>query len=154
MSTTETKPTEAAIVRYDGQEFSIDRTVAESDSHLRAALAGVYPSLATAAFSRATENGRLVVTATKTAGTKGAALDVAARLAASGEHVNPAIRVATRVSTLLATGAIHPARFARLEQTMRRAAERGSREHSVISTTLSRLRSAAPNSASGPVELL
>ena len=154
MSTNETKPTEPAIVRYDGQEFSIDRTVAESDSHLRAALAGVYPSLATAAFSRATENGRLVVTATKTAGTKGAALDVAARLAASGEHVNPAIRVATRVSTLLATGTIHPARFARLEQTMRRAAERGSKEQSVISTTLLRLRSAAPDSASGPVELL
>ena len=80
MSTTETKPKEPAIVRYDGQEFSIDRTVAESDSHLRAALAGVYPSLATAAFSRATENGRLVVTATKTAGTKGAPGDVAARL--------------------------------------------------------------------------
>ena len=154
MSTTDTKPAETAIVRYDGQEFAIDRTVAESDSHLRAALAGVYPSLATAAFSRTTENGRLVVTATKTAGTKGAAADVLERLTHSGEHVNPAIRVATRVSTLLATGAMHPARFARLEKTMHRAAERGSRERSVISQTLTRLRSAAPEPSRAPVELL
>ncbi len=154
MSTNESKPTETATVRYDGQEFAIDRTVAESDSHLRAALAAVYPSLATAAFSRTTENGKLVVTATKTAGTKGAAASVLERLERAGEHVNPAIRVATRVSTLLATGALHPARFARLERTMRRAGERGSREKTVISNTLSRLRSAAPDSARGPVGLL
>ncbi len=67
---TETNDT-TATVRYDGQEFSIDKTVAESDSLLRSALAGVYPSLATAAFSRTTEDGRLIVSATKTAGTKG-----------------------------------------------------------------------------------
>lgn len=154
MSTTETKPTEPAIVRYDGQEFSIDRTVAESDSHLRAALAGVYPSLATAAFSRATENGRLVVTATKTAGTKGAPGDVAARLASSRAHVNPAIRVACRVSALLATGALHPMRFARLESTMLRAAKRGSHERSDILAALGRLRSAQPEASHDPVKLL
>ena len=154
MSTTDTKPAETATVRYDGQEFAIDRTVAESDSHLRAALAAVYPNLATAAFSRTTENGKLIVTATKTAGTKGAAASVLERLERAGEHVNPAIRVATRVSTLLATGAMHPARFARLERTMQRAAERGNRERSVISQTLARLRSAAPEPSHAPVELL
>lgn len=154
MSTNETKPTEAAIVRYDGQEFSIDRTVAESDSHLRAALSGVYPSLATAAFSRATENGRLVVTATKTAGTKGAALDVAARLAASGEHVNPAVRAATRIAALLATDRMHPAGFARLERLIERASRRGSIEKQTISAVLGRLRAGRPEPSTDGANLL
>jgi hypothetical protein len=49
---------------------------------------------------------------------------------------------------------MHPARFARLERTMIRAAERGSRERSVISQTLARLRSAAPEPSRAPVDLL
>lgn len=154
MSTSETKPAETAIVRYDGQEFSIDRAVAESDSHLRAALAAVYPSLATAAFSRTTENGRLVVTATKTAGTKGATGEVIRRLACAPEHVNPAVRAATRVASLLATGRIDPVRFARLERPLERAARRGNQERSTISAALSRLRSAAPARSTGQTTLL
>ena len=149
---TETNDT-IATVRYDGQEFSIDKTVAESDSLLRAALAGVYPSLATAAFSRTTEDGRLIVSATKTAGTKGGDAPLE-RLRAARERVNPAVRVATKVSALIATGQLTPQRFVRLGPTMSRAAKRGSLEAEAIRETAKRLKDAEPEPSVSRVGLL
>jgi len=129
MSTT---PNETAVVRYDGQEFSIDSTVAASDSLLRSALAAVYPGLATAAFTRTQENGRLVVTAAKTAGTKGGPDEVARRLVAAREHVNPAVRAASAVARLFAAEQMNPSYFARLERALLRAASQGLAEREKI----------------------
>ncbi len=76
------------------------------------------------------------------------------RLRAARERVNPAVRVATKVSALIATGQLTPQRFVRLGPTMSRAAKRGSLEAEAIRETAKRLKGAEPEPSVSRVGLL
>lgn len=76
------------------------------------------------------------------------------RLQQARERVNPAIRVATRVSALIATGQLMPQRFVRLGPTLARAARHGANEAQEIRDTAKRLLEAPPEPSVSRVGLL
>jgi hypothetical protein len=85
-------------ISADGAEFEITDDVARDDRHLSEALAPFYPELANAEINRSEEDGKLIVTVTKRAGTKGAGVsDVIIALRAAPEEINPALVLQRRL---------------------------------------------------------
>ncbi|HEX2915977.1 MAG TPA: hypothetical protein VH186_34765 [Chloroflexia bacterium] len=60
-----------AILKFEGQEISIDDRMAQNDKMLLEFVATFSPELANATITRKKEGDRLVVTLTKRAGPKG-----------------------------------------------------------------------------------
>ena len=61
-----------ATIKIDGQTIQLEDTTANSDEQLRMALTPFFPDAANSTFDRKQENGTLVVSVVKKAGTKGA----------------------------------------------------------------------------------
>jgi hypothetical protein len=76
-----------AIIKIDGQNIPMEDEVAKDDSRVKMALAQFYPDAANARITRTTENGQMVVSIVKQAGTKGALAPASAPAAASSQQL-------------------------------------------------------------------
>lgn len=132
-------------ISTDGVEFEIADDVARDDRHLREALAPFYPELANAEINRSEEDGKLIVTVTKRAGTKGAgASDVLVALHAAPEEINPAVVLQRRLTRIEEQGRLDLRKILRLQPEIRRAVEEGERQIKEYSASLKLLREGKP----------
>lgn len=140
-----------AKIRFEGQELSIAEEVASDDAKLRAALVTVYPSISTAEIHRTREDGTLVVTAVKRAGSKGgedsAQARVLATLAAAPEHVNPAIALAHRLRLQEKAGALDVVALLGERDAIASALRTGQDDVQVVESALKALGRARPVAA-------
>lgn len=68
---TEAEAVAAAVVKIEGQEFSLPVSIAADDELLKAALSPHYPSIKNANISRETRSGQMIVSIVKRAEHKG-----------------------------------------------------------------------------------
>lgn len=137
-----------AKIRFEGQELSIAEEVASDDAKLRAALVTVYPSISTAEIHRTREDGTLVVTAVKRAGSKGADDSAQARvlaaLAAAPQYVNPAVELAHRLRLREHAGGLDVVTLLGEREALTDARRRGQEDIEAVRSALSGLKSARP----------
>ena len=67
----ETEGVTSAVVKIEGQEFSLPTSIADNDELLKAALSPHYPSIKNAQISRETRAGQMIVSIVKRAEHKG-----------------------------------------------------------------------------------
>lgn len=148
----------AKIVMPDGQSFSLEDEMAETDEGLRAALKVAYPDAANATFTR--EGGKddkpLVIKVAKKAGTKGVEggklNSIAVDLLASPEYTNEAALMAARLDQLAAGGNLDWELARQMENEIAAAAKAGSEAVDEVSTARKSLL-AADASASAMVPM-
>ena len=142
-----------AQIKIEGQTIDLEDEIAESDDLLRAALQASWPDAKTATFTRSDKRkekgGKLVVTVTKKAGTKGALIEA---LFAAPETINPAIEMSRRISRLQHAGEIGPTLIAKLMPEISAAVALGARDLSAGAAALRDL-SKAPSVASEELPL-
>lgn len=132
-------------ISSDGAEFEIADDVARDDQHLREALAPFYAELANAEINRSEEDGRLIVTVTKRAGTKGAGIsDVLLALAAAPEEINPALVLQRRLMRIEEQGKLDLGKILRLQREIRRAVDEGMKQIEEHRASLKLLREGMP----------
>ncbi|MFN7970827.1 MAG: hypothetical protein U0166_00495 [Acidobacteriota bacterium] len=129
-----------AKIRFEGQEVALADDIAQDDAKLRAALVTAWPSISTAEISRTREDGVLVVSCAKKAGSKGGGPEVAARLEAAAERVNPALVLATELRLFEARAELTPAMVLRRGPEIRRAIEQGEAAQKRVQHAVERLR--------------
>src|SRR3954451_22663590 len=83
-----------ATISLNGQTFELDDSIAGDDARLKDALAPYAPDIHTAQITRTQNGDKLLVTITKRAGTKGAALTPLTALQDAPEWINPALTLA------------------------------------------------------------
>jgi hypothetical protein len=132
-------------ISADGAEFEIADDVARDDRHLREALVPFYPELANAEINRSEEDGKLIVTVTKRAGTKGAGVsDVIIALRAAPEEINPALVLQRRLMRIEDRGKLDLRKILRLQPEIRRAVEEGMGQIKEQGASLKQLREGKP----------
>lgn len=136
-----------AIIKIsaDGAEFEITDDAARDDRHLREALAPFYPELMNAEINRLEEDGELIVTVTKRAGTKGAGVSgVLVALHAAPEEINPALVLRHRLMRLEERGKLDLRKILQLQPQIRRAVEEGTKQIKEQGASLKLLREGKP----------
>jgi hypothetical protein len=140
-----------AKIRFEGQELTLAEEVASDDAKLRAALVTVYPSLATAEIHRTREDGVLVVTAVKRAGSKGAGGSAEDRvlgaLVAAPHYVNPAVGVSHRLRLAERAGALDVVALLDERDEIHVAIQTGAADVDAVRSALSALRQSHPVSS-------
>lgn len=136
-----------AVVKIstDGTEFEIPDDIASDDQHLLEALVPFYAELANAEISRLEESGKLTVTLTKRAGTKGAGIsDVLLALVAAPEEINPALIMQHKLMRIEEQGQLGLRRILRLQPEIRRAIDEGMKQIREQSASLKLLKEGKP----------
>lgn len=132
-------------ISSDGAEFEIADDVARDDRHLREALTPFYAELANAEINRSEEDGKLIVTVTKRAGTKGAGVsDVLHALSAAPEEINPALALQRQLMRLEEQGKLDLRKILRLQPDIRRAVDEGMKQIKEHNASLKLLREGTP----------
>lgn len=129
-----------AKIRFEGQEVALADDIAQDDVKLRAALVTAWPSISTAEISRTREDGVLVVSCAKKAGSKGGEREVATRLDSAPERINPALLLATELRLFEARSHLTPAMLLRRAPQIRSAITHGEAQQKRVSDALERLR--------------
>ncbi|MFN7976365.1 MAG: hypothetical protein U0166_29205 [Acidobacteriota bacterium] len=128
-----------AKVRFEGQEVALAEDLASDDTKLRAALVTAWPSISTAEISRTREDGVLVVSCARKAGTKGGTDEVASRLAEAPETVNPAVLLAADLRLRERRGQLTPAALVREASRIRAAIAGGEADQERVRKVVDRL---------------
>lgn len=129
-----------AKIRYEGQEVSLPETIAADDTTLRAALCTVWPSITTAEISRTREDGTLIVSCAKKAGSKGGCAEVAAQLAAAPERRNSAVPLAEELLELTRLQQLSPQMLAGHWKKIVTAIKRGSDYREAVNKVVNKLK--------------
>lgn len=129
-----------AKIRFEGQQVDLADDIAQDDSKLRAALVTAWPSISTAEITRTREDGVLVVSCAKKAGAKGGGLEVARRLEAAPETINPALLLAADLRLREARGTLTPAELVRASGEIGKALAKGNEDLKTVRVVVDRLR--------------
>ncbi len=126
-----------AKIKYEGQEVSLPEEIAADDSKLKAALVTVWPSISTSTIERTREDGMLVVTCTRKAGTKGSlTLDIIGRLQKAPQNRNPAVQLATKLQAIQQNGQLTPKVLGSFGKRIHKAITQGEKHRAQINQTI------------------
>jgi hypothetical protein len=132
-------------ITTDGSEFEVADEIARDDQRLREALTPFYPELANAEITRSEQEGKLIVTMVKRAGTKGSGFaDVLAVLRDSPEEFNPALVLQHKMSQMEKEGKLDLRKILRMQPEIRFAVNEGMKQIEAQRETLKLLREGKP----------
>ncbi|MGE0127570.1 MAG: hypothetical protein AB7U82_05785 [Blastocatellales bacterium] len=135
-------------ISTDGTEFELKDDIARDDQRLREALTPFYPEMANAEITRSEQDGRLVVTMAKRAGTKGfSRADVLTVLRNAAEMVNPAVLMQDKLRRMEERGELDVQKLMRLQPGIRRAMNDGQKQIKEVKASLKLLADAKPVAA-------
>ena len=135
-------------ISTDGVEFDVKDDIARDDQRLREALTPFYPEMANAEITRSEQDGKLIVTMAKRAGTKGfSRLDVLTVLRNAMETVNPAVLMQDKLQQLEEGGELDVRKLMRLQPEIRRAMNDGQKQIEEVKASLKLLGDAQPVAA-------
>ena len=124
-------------ISTDGTEFELKDDVARDDQRLREALTPFYPEMANAEITRSEQDGRLIVTMAKRAGTKGfSRADVLTMLRNAMETVNPAVLMQDKLRRMEERGELNVRILMRLQPEIRRAMNDGQKQIEEVKASL------------------
>ncbi len=124
-------------ISTDGVEFEVKDDIARDDQRLREALTPFYPEMANAEITRSEQDGRLIVTMAKRAGTKGfSRSDVLTVLRNAVETVNPAVLMQDELRRMEERGELDVRKLMRLQPEIRRAMNDGQRQIEEVKASL------------------
>ncbi len=132
-------------ITTDGSEFEVADEIARNDQKLQEALTPFYPELANAEITRSEQEGRLIVTMVKRAGTKGNGFtDVLAVLRDSPEEFNPALVLQHKMIQMQKEGKLDLRKILRMQPEIRFAVNEGMKQIEAQRETLKLLREGKP----------
>lgn len=141
-----------ALIKIDGAEMPLDDAIAKDDATLKQALAPFYPGVANSDIKRATENGQMVVTIVKRAGSKGGFVPIIEALKAAPEHINPGILLAYDLRRRESAGSLDLPAIMELGGVVEKAVKVGGQEEEQVEKALALLHKAPPSaSTSRPI---
>ena len=116
-------------ISTDGTEFEVKDDIARDDQRLREALTPFYPEMANAEITRAEQDGKLIVTMAKRAGTKGFnRSDVLTVLRSAMETVNPAVLMQDKLRQMEERGELDVRKLMRMQPEIRQAMNDGKKQ--------------------------
>jgi hypothetical protein len=142
--------TKMALIKIstDGTEFEVKDDIARDDQRLREALTPFYPEMANAEITRSEQDGRLIVTMAKRAGTKGFSRShVLTVLQNAMETVNPAVLMQDRLRRMEERGELDVRKLMRMQPEIRRAMNDGQKQIEEMKASLKLLGDAQPVAA-------
>ena len=137
-----------ALIKIDGTEMPLDDEIAKDDETLKKALSPFYPGAANSDIKRTTENGQMVVTVVKRAGSKGGDIPIIEALKAAPEHINPAIKLANELQRKESAGALEITEIMEMTRVVEQAINTGRKEEGQVEKALALLHKAPPCASS------
>jgi hypothetical protein len=136
-----------ALIKIDGSELPLDDAIASDDAMLKQALTPYYPGVANSDIKRTTENGQMIVTVVKRAGSKGGYVPIIESLRSAPPHVNPAVKLAAEIQREEEAGGNDPLRIIERSAEIERAIAASEAEEQEVFRMLKVLKSAGPVSS-------
>lgn len=137
-----------AILKFEGQSLEIPDQMATNEKALLEFVATFSPQLANATISTKKEEGLLVVTLVKRAGTKGNTAKLVAALTNAPEYINPALSLAWGLKKQEVAGSLDLDTLLTMQPAIEEALTQGQAEVRLVEKALARLQAAQPQAAS------
>lgn len=135
-------------ISTDGVEFEVKDDLARDDQQLREALTPFYPEMANAEITRSEQDGSLVVTMAKRAGTKGSSRsEVLTGLRNTTETINPAVLLQDKLRRMEERGELDVRKLMRLQPEIRWAMNDAQKQMEEVKASLKLLGEAKPVAA-------